>query len=314
MLRHGTLTKVCRDKTVRKYVFFLFTTRLSYAEKTVLGKYRLHRDLKIDAHFQVVDVKDEPARGTTFVNRFEIISSVKSFAVLADAPADKKAWLDALEEVTDQLHAAPAPDEQAWQQPLLQCEGDVTRCPLCSAVFTVLKRRKHCRVCGMVTCPACQAGSIAHTTLALASPRRALSPPLSARLDLTPVDGKAPRRTIVPVQTKRGVKAPSKPQERVRACDACVRKSKETGPSGGGALAAGHSAPAMAGSPGVEEKHNMGACAAAATPGPPADPDADMPKSSHEVVDESPGGTPAVLVAGTVTVHSDSSICPADAL
>ena len=66
-IRSGMLQKQCRS-SVKTYLFVLFNDLLVYASKVpVTNKYKVHKEIEIDAVFRVVDVKDEEdsTKGTT---------------------------------------------------------------------------------------------------------------------------------------------------------------------------------------------------------------------------------------------------------
>mmetsp|Transcript_16673 Transcript_16673/g.42641 ORF Transcript_16673/g.42641 Transcript_16673/m.42641 type:complete len:574 (+) Transcript_16673:163-1884(+) len=168
-IRDGTLTKVCR-KTLKKRVFFLFSDILIYGIRlettTAVGiEYKFHRLIHLN-NASVVDVPDKPSMS----NAFQLLSSTKSFTLIADNPGDKRGWMNCLEQcihnlgrkTIDQRYSvfvgkdlenpttgAPAP---IWVP-----DREHDRCMLCTMKFTTIKRRHHCRRCGVLVCGGCSA-------------------------------------------------------------------------------------------------------------------------------------------------------------
>eukprot|EP01088_Endostelium_zonatum_P017473 TRINITY_DN5174_c0_g1_i3.p1 TRINITY_DN5174_c0_g1~~TRINITY_DN5174_c0_g1_i3.p1 ORF type:complete len:1111 (+),score=306.91 TRINITY_DN5174_c0_g1_i3:151-3483(+) len=195
-IREGTLVKICR-KVPKKRFFWLFNDLLIYGavvglaiiekEETMFKegntRYHLHRILPIDSHFQVKDNRDK----IELKNSFQIMSSLKSFTVYAADAMAKASWMQDLTHLIEQQQKSRANvvlspigdsfsssfntsnnnanndgvviEDQAnsASAPIWIPDNEVGKCQMCGTVFTVIKRRHHCRNCGKCICATCSA-------------------------------------------------------------------------------------------------------------------------------------------------------------
>lgn len=148
------LTKVCR-KAPKKFTFFLFSDILLYADQS-LDRYRCHHVFYLSKS-RFID------KGIPLT--FDIVSEKKSFAVLTKDNAEKDQWLSKLEANTRQIRTRRASlqgpsggllmDLALGEAPVWVPDGAGTGCFVCSEPFTLISRRHHCRVCGILVCGKC---------------------------------------------------------------------------------------------------------------------------------------------------------------
>eukprot|EP01105_Mastigella_eilhardi_P007301 TRINITY_DN1879_c0_g1_i11.p1 TRINITY_DN1879_c0_g1~~TRINITY_DN1879_c0_g1_i11.p1 ORF type:complete len:371 (-),score=65.39 TRINITY_DN1879_c0_g1_i11:584-1696(-) len=160
-VREGELWKVCRKTKKRRY-FFLFTDLLLYGEETSTGfKHHLHIGM------QTLHVSDLPD-SDGLKNSFAIESSRKSFVVIADAPEGKSGWLTDISKRIEEFiinknsfHTnRTGTATPTFQAPVWQTDGEVVKCNICSDEFSLINRRHHCRLCGLVVCHTCSSQQI----------------------------------------------------------------------------------------------------------------------------------------------------------
>jgi len=152
----GPLMKKCRADD-RKYEFFLFNDLFVYGKETGKDRYALHKKIPIDQIFKVEEVADAENQ-----HSFQITNSVKSFIVYASSDAEKKVWEKAIQEVLaarakslnkgDAAVAAPVWESDKKKMCQRQRKPDGTPC---GTTFGLIKRRHHCRVCGVLCCHEC---------------------------------------------------------------------------------------------------------------------------------------------------------------
>jgi hypothetical protein len=90
---------------------------------------------------------------------FEILSSEKSFAVMAGTIGEKADWV---REINDTIRSAreaagltPSSETLGQAAPLWVQDSNRSECFLCHQTFGMLKRKHHCRKCGNVVCDKC---------------------------------------------------------------------------------------------------------------------------------------------------------------
>ena len=91
-----------------------------------------------------------------YQNAFLITSPVKSFRVTAVDADTKEKWMSAMEEqiagAKERKRGPQSPHETA---PVWVEDKHAKGCSLCGESFTFMRRRHHCRKCGIVVCDAC---------------------------------------------------------------------------------------------------------------------------------------------------------------
>eukprot|EP01119_Soliformovum_irregulare_P025924 TRINITY_DN9723_c0_g1_i2.p1 TRINITY_DN9723_c0_g1~~TRINITY_DN9723_c0_g1_i2.p1 ORF type:complete len:836 (+),score=247.31 TRINITY_DN9723_c0_g1_i2:47-2509(+) len=157
-VKDGPLLKVCR-KALKLRHFFLFSDVLIYADTSSSStSFVFHQAIQLDA-CKVDDVIDENKRGYPF----RIISSAKSFQVIANTIEEKKSWMEILDitikEYTSKILSVKASANisvsEAALAPVWVSDKDSPYCLSCNAPFTVIRRRHHCRRCGLLVCGDC---------------------------------------------------------------------------------------------------------------------------------------------------------------
>jgi len=163
-VRQGHLTKVCR-KTNKRFMFFLFSDVLLYAEAEAIGdRFVFHRMFQLDScRIEEKGLENVPLS-------FLIASTSKSFAVFAETQEEKDEWLADLNTQTKNLQlkresfrtksngldsSADSDLSSAAEAPVWIPDDHVANCVLCQEDFGLLRRRHHCRACGQVVCSKC---------------------------------------------------------------------------------------------------------------------------------------------------------------
>ncbi|EGG21050.1 pleckstrin domain-containing protein [Cavenderia fasciculata] len=175
-IREGYLTKVCRKEPKKRW-FILFSDAILYGNKietTVANPiYKFHRLLEL-SKTKIVHLDDKDAKHK---NSFQIIHTSKSFTVFADNDKEKATWLMALDTQIKFLSQNEGisvarmnrqysnikilkaeTDESTTQQasaPVWIPDSDANQCMECGIKFTAIRRRHHCRRCGILVCGKC---------------------------------------------------------------------------------------------------------------------------------------------------------------
>ena len=112
--------------------------------------------------------KEQDSRRSTLggsdlqMNAFQIMNKDKSFVVIASTKEEKEDWMEdikiAIDSILGESGAAFNAEDVAaaavWQQ-----DHHAHVCGCCDKEFNfILRRRHHCRACGMVVCDACSKG------------------------------------------------------------------------------------------------------------------------------------------------------------
>lgn len=138
LLKTGFLTKVNRTGQSSRYVFHLFSDILLYSSQTASGKLEHHNTLELSS-VQIEDEKEDKV----FPNSFRILSSKKSFVVMADNELDKTSWMNG---INDALEKIKSPSESSAQAaPIWKPDDQSTSCGLCGGIFSIFNRKHHCR-------------------------------------------------------------------------------------------------------------------------------------------------------------------------
>ncbi|XP_057342226.1 FYVE, RhoGEF and PH domain-containing protein 4-like isoform X2 [Microplitis mediator] len=88
-------------------------------------------------------------------NTFYLRDSIKSVELYTHSAAEKTAWLDALCQTMQEIMRRKASLKIGNEKSCLVKADDVTRCMVCEAIFSVMKRKHNCRACGIVVCSKC---------------------------------------------------------------------------------------------------------------------------------------------------------------
>eukprot|EP00475_Leptophrys_vorax_P015286 TRINITY_DN21663_c0_g1_i1.p1 TRINITY_DN21663_c0_g1~~TRINITY_DN21663_c0_g1_i1.p1 ORF type:complete len:721 (+),score=193.36 TRINITY_DN21663_c0_g1_i1:1965-4127(+) len=150
----GILTKKCRN-TNKDFTFFLFNDLLLYAHGGGLTQYVLHHQIDINSAFTVKDIPDSAESK----NGFEIRNTKKSFIVFASDPSVKQMWIKALEDCVEQSKNKRQGTTAEEQAPLWDPDDTSKNCVICLEPWNpLLRRRHHCRRCGILVCADCSKG------------------------------------------------------------------------------------------------------------------------------------------------------------
>nr|ACF15218.1 hypothetical protein [Myxobolus cerebralis] len=154
LIGEGNLYKVCRKQNQKRRIM-LFDDKLVVAAYQGGSKKKLKTPLIVPLH--QLYVSEEPA----FPYAFQIKTSQKSFSMIAPSQEDKTQWMKHLHE-----HATYARDRHVNSG---NCESaavwvsdtKANRCMHCfNYEFSLVKRKHHCRKCGIVVCAPCSTRKI----------------------------------------------------------------------------------------------------------------------------------------------------------
>ncbi|XP_049846671.1 uncharacterized protein LOC126299057 isoform X1 [Schistocerca gregaria] len=165
-LKEGELFKLSRKDSQPRY-FILLNDCLLYTSYYGSG---LASGLKVNSELPLGGMKVTTPQAEEFHNEFSIISSTRSFTLMARSQEERQEWVDALQAAIKDytyrqlsFHKLSAKDNENFSEtfklgkevPVWIQDGRVTKCQCCVAVFTVTFRRHHCRACGKVVCSNC---------------------------------------------------------------------------------------------------------------------------------------------------------------
>ncbi|KAM9843585.1 pleckstrin homology domain-containing family F member 2-like [Aulostomus maculatus] len=150
LIGEGPLKKQGRRKSQTK-AFFLFNDILVYG--TILLNGHLHNSQKIipleDIHLE--DMEDS----VRMKNQWLICTPRKSFAVAANSPGEKQAWMEHIKDCRcSQLKGSTRLPVSIFAASWIP-NSVAYRCMRCISKFTLTNRRHHCRKCGFLVCNSC---------------------------------------------------------------------------------------------------------------------------------------------------------------
>ena len=169
LVKEGPLIKRCRNSK-RTYHFHLFNDLLLYSKaRPGNTQFVLHRRIEL-VHAAISIDNLEPGA-------FAIASKEKSFVVFALDDETKQAWVNDIKECIRGCAETRLKSQRSRQSiigsdhntmPLQSSLADMavhakvwvpdqheTECMACGIAFTVVRRRHHCRKCGILVCDAC---------------------------------------------------------------------------------------------------------------------------------------------------------------
>lgn len=165
-LKEGELLKLSRKDSQPRY-FILLNDCLLYTSYYGSG---LASGLKVNSELPLGGMKVTTPQAEEFHNEFSIISSTRSFTLMARSQEERQEWVDALQAAIKDFtyrqlsfHKLSTKENDNCSEtlklgkevPVWIQDGRVTKCQCCVAVFTVTFRRHHCRACGKVVCSNC---------------------------------------------------------------------------------------------------------------------------------------------------------------
>jgi len=167
LIKEGILLKLSR-KEAQERMFFLLTDCLLYCEHAaVSNQYKLREELPLAR--MTLDVPDN----IDFNKEFTIITTKRSFTVVASSPEERNEWATALQNAIDDVsrklgtftikleHNEKNPQLVSPTKDIGQIapkwvpDARATMCNICCRRFTAYNRRHHCRACGEIVCKDC---------------------------------------------------------------------------------------------------------------------------------------------------------------
>eukprot|EP00794_Sanderia_malayensis_P006120 gene6120-6824_t len=167
LLKEGVLFKLSR-KEAQERMFFLLTDCLLYCESAAgHNQYKLRQELPLaDMSLHVPNTID-------FIKELTIISTKRSFTLVASTPEERDEWVAAIQNAIDDVSkkiitftsklehtdkpASPTGlnHELGRIAPRWVPDDRATMCSICCRRFTTYNRRHHCRACGEIVCKDC---------------------------------------------------------------------------------------------------------------------------------------------------------------
>ena len=144
---------------------FLSTIQLAKTLKEVLNQLDWVNHLKKFRMIQFQSFSSTTA-DAEMATELHLTSPVRSFCIRASTVRDRNGWLDALNTAIEDHNSRKATFFNNDQRieckmgvapPIWVPDRRVSMCQKCTAEFTVLVRRHHCRACGQVVCSNCSA-------------------------------------------------------------------------------------------------------------------------------------------------------------
>lgn len=152
LVKEGRIVKIsARSGDHQERYLFLFSDILLLCSiRLIPGPlYRLRAKFFIE-HLEVVE-GDNLETANTFYLRY----GNKSIELYTHSAGEKAAWLDALFQTMQEIMKRKASLKTGSTKTALVKADDITRCMVCEAIFSVMKRKHNCRACGIVVCSKC---------------------------------------------------------------------------------------------------------------------------------------------------------------
>ncbi|KAJ1426424.1 hypothetical protein B484DRAFT_450718 [Ochromonadaceae sp. CCMP2298] len=151
-VKEGKLLRQCR-RGLKEFQFWLFTDQLLYGQATPIGLYILNRQIVL-SKCHVGSFKVES--GFSFL----VQSPAKSFIICARNEGEKEDWLENIQAAIVKVAEKAGSREVVVGEhaPLWKPDAQVSQCKSCTASFSLLLRRHHCRNCGFIVCDNCSKG------------------------------------------------------------------------------------------------------------------------------------------------------------
>lgn len=149
--------------SLMNFIFFQFNDILLCCAK-VPGTNKLKVKVQMDLDGMEIGDADEDVE---LSNTFRITSKQKVIDFSANSEEDRDAWIKVLRETVEELIRKRQSYKRGIQsKPISECDlgkkapawvrdEAVTMCMLCDTMFTLTRRRHHCRACGGIFCNTC---------------------------------------------------------------------------------------------------------------------------------------------------------------
>ncbi|XP_012266078.2 FYVE, RhoGEF and PH domain-containing protein 1-like isoform X2 [Athalia rosae] len=152
LVKEGKIVKISARSGdhQERYLFLLSDVLLLCSVRLIPGPlYRLR------AKFMVENLQVVEGDNLETANTFYIRDEHKSVELYTHTTEGKAAWLDALFKTMQEIMRRKASLKTGGAKSALVTADDVTRCMVCEAIFSVMKRKHNCRACGIVVCGKC---------------------------------------------------------------------------------------------------------------------------------------------------------------
>lgn len=164
-IKSGKVQKISRRNHQSRHLF-LFSDILIYAAPSLIDDH-FHFHRKIDLNY--LRLEDSRSESSSQQFQFQIFSREKSFAVYTDSQKVKDEWILAIQNTVDEcrrsagtLQTGKTEQSQRFDAPvwviikLIKMPDEFSsKCLICAADFSMIKRKHHCRSCGIVVCHGC---------------------------------------------------------------------------------------------------------------------------------------------------------------
>lgn len=164
LLKEGKIVKIsARSGDHQERYLFLFSDLLLLCSARLLSA-GISAAYRLRAKFWLVDVEILEGDNLETANTFYIRDSHKNVELYTQTREEKTVWLDALCKAIEELYKRRSSFKvgkecsisEVMQKPpqCIKMDG-IQKCMNCGASFGVMKRKHHCRACGLVVCAKC---------------------------------------------------------------------------------------------------------------------------------------------------------------
>lgn len=108
---------------------------------------------RLRAKFMVENLQVVEGDNLETANTFYVRDEHKSVELYTHTADGKAAWLEALFKTMQEIMRRKASLKTGGAKSALVTADDVSRCMVCEAIFSVMKRKHNCRACGIVSIP-----------------------------------------------------------------------------------------------------------------------------------------------------------------